>query len=135
MQEFVETYTSSDLKFGGFNLLLLSPSPCPNSTAIATPDSTHYRSNLLSNNGSKGQIISAPSLSSDERVGAISNAPWLGTESADWPKVDRGKCLLKEILETVEREHADEEELVERLFGMMRCVIPSMIITMVPYLR
>ena len=129
MEEFVDMYTGSDLKYGGFNLLILSPShsgPGSHSGSLSNGlPPLEYRSALLSNNGPRGQIISAPSLNPEERVGAISNASGLGTSCPDWPKVKQGKHILGEILESTEEGygssgHEDEEALIEKLFGMMR---------------
>jgi len=136
MDDFVQSYAGSGLEYGGFNLLLLSPSHSEIGSQQASlskgTSPSLYRSALLSNNGARGQIVSALSLSQDERVGAISNASGLGTSCPDWPKVKQGKHFLEEILESTEEgneSHAqdDEEVLIEKLFGMMSWRSPEKI--------
>jgi uncharacterized protein with NRDE domain len=115
MSSYVEQHVRSDVKYRGFNLLLLSPSD----TDRSDPKSFRicYRHALLTNNASKGQIISVPA-NRDEGLGAISNSSGLGTAVAEWPKVTEGKNRMASLLQ--DEDARSEDMLVEKLFEMMR---------------
>jgi len=139
MDAFVQEYVGTERKYGRFNLLLLTPSYSsspPPSSSSSSSQNPRYTSALLTNNGTKGQIVSVPSMcsgssptdSDSERVGAISNADGLGTGEEDWPKVEMGKGILEGILDEEEmKEGGDEERLIEKLFGMMSWTSPQTI--------
>lgn len=118
--------TSSEVRYSGFNLLLLAPSrlscTTPNTTTQAS--GSFYDAHFLSNGGAGNPIASIPIYQHSCGCDGISNGvpidvpdPFMGTQrSSEWPKVVQGREMLSGILTTYENENV----LVEQLFGLLR---------------
>ncbi|KAF8488578.1 NRDE protein-domain-containing protein [Gautieria morchelliformis] len=132
MSDFVTELTTSEVRYAGFNLLLLAPShisrtsrsgddPLAQATSLGT---LQYDATLLSNGGAGNPIASIPGNQQTCGCNGISNGvpngvdPFTGTRSSEWPKVVQGRENLSDIL----AKHEEENVLVERLFGLLRYV-------------
>ena len=102
--------TAQDIKFAGFNMLLLSPSNC--TTKTLSLDAA-----LMTNHGAGGVITSRPLSADERRCGAMSNGID-GKGGNEWLKVQQGVRSLNEFLETVSAD-TSEVELTNGLFKLL----------------
>lgn len=129
ISDFVAELTSSEVRYSGFNLLLLAPSRIPytipsGDNPIAQGTSVRYDARFLSNGGAGNPIVSVPIHQRSCGCSGISNSvpigspdPFTGVQSSsEWPKVVQGREMLSSILAMQENENI----LVEQLFGLLR---------------
>jgi len=101
-----------ELDFGGFNLVVFSPS---------SPDPMRYDAHLITNHGGGGAITyralndQPPQASQSCQCAGISNGVDAPGET-EWPKVLRGRSVLANLLESPSD---SEPELTNRLFGLL----------------
>lgn len=127
MSGFVTELIGSDVRYSGFNLLLLAPSHIPRtnpSAQDASLERIHYDIAFLSNGGAGKPIVSYPLPQQSCGCNGISNGvphgagdSFTGVQNgAEWPKVVQGSKMLSDILATCE----PEDILVDRLFMLLR---------------
>ncbi|KAF8510511.1 DUF833-domain-containing protein [Hysterangium stoloniferum] len=125
LPKFMDELIESDMRYSGFNMLLLSPHAQTTSTPGSDKASTtvHYEFGVVSNNGAGKPIVQAPLILDTSACDGMSNASLDGHDTFTgeahhnpWPKVAQGCELLSEI---VDADYA-EEELVEAIFRLLR---------------
>jgi len=125
LPKFIDELTESDMRYSGFNMLLLSPhAELISAEGSDEPSMTiHYEFGIVSNNGAGKPIVQAPLIQDSCACGGMSNGTLDGHDTFTgephhypWPKVVQGRDLLSEI---VDADHT-EEALVEDMFGLLR---------------
>lgn len=131
ISDFVAELISSNVRYSGFNLLLLAPSyisrtdPSGANRIVqdTSPRNFHYDVTFLSNGGGGNPIASHPMPQMSCGCDGISNGvpngghdPFTGVQIiSEWPKVVHGREMLSAILAA----HEEESVLVERLFELL----------------
>ena len=112
LEDELRTIVSPTAKFAGFNLLLLAPT---------TFSPFSFDARFVTNGGGGGVLRSRP-LTEDERAcGGFSNGV-VDEDVEEWPKVTQGIQALRAILDDPAISSKNENELVDRLFDLLRSV-------------
>jgi uncharacterized protein with NRDE domain len=102
---------AKEVKYAGFNLLLLSPSLSEDSRSL------YFNGTLVTNGGGGGVITSRPLSSEERRCGGLSNGKD-GQGGSEWPNVKQGTRSLDNILRTLSPSHT-EADVVNHLFDLL----------------
>ena len=105
----VEKFDRQEIKYAGFNLLLLSPS--------AHPSGLSFEAALVTNHGGGGVIQSRLLTPEERRCGGMANGVD-GQGGNEWPKVTQGVRSLTELFANLPRD-INESALTESLFKIL----------------
>ncbi|OBZ68641.1 Transport and Golgi organization 2 [Grifola frondosa] len=116
LQDEIDEIVSQNVKYAGFNMLLLTPPPC--TADVGERERPLSLDAAFVTNSGGGGTITARMLSDEERrCGGMSN----GVDhhgASEWPKVKHGIQALNEVLNSLPQDISDSD-LAERLFTLL----------------
>lgn len=121
LEDDVRKVVPPDVRYAGFNLLLLATASAPQSSPTFSFDTLY-----VTNRGGGRPIIYRALTDAERHRGGLSNGVD-GNGADEWPKVQHGVRAFEALLETLPPD-TSEDQLTERLFDLLTWVYETCVL-------